>query len=1419
MKIKLTLGVILLIFVFITGLFFYLKGEELSDYAMEEIISIIEEKYHLELEIGTFNLWPVNQLILKNVQVKNNDNSFNIYAPTVKIYYNIFDFLSNSKSRLDSIYYIKFDQPEIKLSGTGTTGDSRIISISNISPLKVRIDNGILSIMEKDKDIEINGIYSVIDFIDNSSFRLTLSAGALVNKLNLGNYNMKNLEIDNSKLDFSYLKGKWEALLETGEFMLNDDISRLLNELPISIKEIEGTGRVALNARGQGLSLSDYNGSLYLKGVRGEIKSKLNNSYQKFNDLTGELIINSKDREINLKEFKFYYASNPYSLEASVSLKKTEPIIFANLVSKELELSHIGLDITGPELDGKARIEFIINGMLKNPEIFVDFYLPEGNIAGEKIANLRSYIRYQKGMVYLDYINLNVNDNNFLSARGVYDTGANLYSFDLEGNNIEVSLLRKYISNFISNSISLKDIGGRLDAELAITGSGIDINNLNIIGNLEVSKPVIGKHSLQNFQTDIWLAEKKLLLTKGSFEFGAGNIGFSGEIDLDRNKIDLAIDGKNIGLDKIEYLTEGKVEGLSGYANFTGRVSEELNNPVVKISIEMEDGIFKGYTFTDLNADLYFTNRNLEVTNLSLMVQGALLEGRGNIELFEIYPYIDAKVEIKDYSFRQLAKIVGTDVPLEGKFNGSFDVKGLLNMPHIRGKVESTELLYNGYGFDTLNLSFKWEGGRVLNISNLHLRKGSATLTSNGIIQGEELDLEFILQDFSLATLDLKEDLMGKIYLDGKVSGRLNSPQIEGTIKGNNLGYQDKLLDNLSGNYYYENNRLTLSAIDWNIGESMYRIKGYIENLFKDNRLNIMVTTNNGNLNRLITTIPFPDDYRFRGGLRLEGELDSPVGIIDLAFYNIKNNDDLVWVKGKLGEKFDLELEGKGVNIRNIPYFSNYEINIDGNVDFNGTFTGKREDYTLVLNTVLSSGKINQFTINKISGSVEVTEDLNIRFSQHVELPDDSNLKIKGNYPFRGAEEVNLAVDVHGFPLPLLSSAFSHLPEMEGYIDGNINISGDVDNPSLDGKLFMLGGGIDLGLPDRISLLKGDLIFYGDRIELKGIEGKYGEGDIIITGYVLPFNSRNTWNIKLTGTDLPFNYGSYNGLFNPQVTMTGSFFEPLVSGDLYTHDFIISIPFRWPDPERDGDRFKPDLDLNLFPGEDVYLRNDNIEVLIQEGTLNLSYIDEELNLDGELTSAQGSFDYYNNKFILNSGSAIFRKYNGYIPEVRVEAMTRVRGTRVIIQLNGPANNMITTFRSEPPLSREDILTLLTSRGGLGEIASGDLDKVVNKEINRVFHGFFQLDLVKSIEKGIKESFELDHLEIDTYDLGWNQEITVYLGKYLNDRIYLQYTNTFNSEELEREIAFQYLLSDKTLLEGSWRGEDDYSLSIETNIDF
>jgi len=101
----------------------------------------------------------------------------------------------------------------------------------------------------------------------------------------------------------------------------------------------------------------------------------------------------------------------------------------------------------------------------------------------------------------------------------------------------------------------------------------------------------------------------------------------------------------------------------------------------------------------------------------------------------------------------------------------------------------------------------------------------------------------------------------------------------------------------------------------------------------------------------------------------------------------------------------------------------------------------------------------------------------------------------------------------------------------------------------------------------------------------------------------------------------------------------------------------------------------------------------------------------------------------------------------------------------------------------------------------------------------MINAFLQRDLINPLESDFQSALALDRIEIDTSQFGLEREFSLYLGKNITNKFYIEYASFFTEDESTGEISFQYKLTEQTVLKGSYFGDQEYQFSIETGIDF
>ncbi|AZO93957.1 translocation/assembly module TamB domain-containing protein [Halocella sp. SP3-1] len=1388
MKTKSIIYLSLLMFFILTAVFIMKVSTEIID-LKEEIINYIDEVYQLKIEVGSIDFWSFTALSLYDTEVLLDHDNISFSSPEVKLYYNPLELIFSQKKIIDGIKQIKFINPvlNVKNQATGDAGSvDQVIKDylpSGKKPVQLIVQDGIVQ------------------------------------------YSGEGQEIRLEKLDLALLIDEegWQGDLKTGFFdlaKLSSPLEQIFSEQQGSIQNLTGQGSLELIFQGKGVTVRDYSGRLLLDGVEGLISCTDYLDDEVFNDLSGEILFDSSSQQLQLNGLYLNFFKTAVQLNGSLDFSRDTPEISARVYSSDFNPERIDILKEYLPISGTGMVELLMAGDLSSPELQLDYSLSDGELFNkeqpwkQEIAGLDTVMRYHDGFLYLDYFNLNLNQESYFSASGLIKQDELEYSIDLQGKNIELGLVEEYLPDY-----KLPTATGKIDINSSISGQGLDLDRLNLLGDFRISNSAVKDYRLDLIEGQFWLSQKALLIQQGLVKTPYGNMNFSGELNLLNKKLAFSYENSQLDLSLLTPLLDKKLS-LKGLASIKGRVDGYLDEPELTARISMDDGMLDKYQFSNLNFRAEYIEDKLSVPALSCEYQGAAVEASGNLT-----PSLQASIMMEDLPYQDLAKISGMSIPLEGLFDLSLGISGSFTSPEIKGEVfsQETSLVYQNfsYSLDRLSALFSW-GDNTLLLEDLDLHRDRTHLTAEGeIIEEEEINLDFILNELDFEEYLPEMALKGDASIKGTMTGKLSNPELNGLIVADSIIYNNYMIDGLVGELSYSDDKIIITNSYLRCGSDDYNIHGKLTNLSKDIKLDLILETERGKikdlLNRYYTGLPIPEDYYFSGSVVVGGSITTPEAEVDLSFFGAEESQGTVTMIGDIKDGFNLKLKGQGVEIEQIPAIIDRDINLKGKLDFQGEITGNFDSYQLKLATSLLDVGIGNSTIESIKGNLSFTQTGLLYLEQVLTDSADRTLTFSGYIPVKKtAGEYDLKTDFQGFPLRVVGDYFPSLPRIRGFVDGNISLSGLIDDPQFNGRLALEGAGFNSDYL-KISGLHGEVLFSGETISIPRLKGKSGKGDIIIEGKIRPFSIDDNYHLSIYGDDIPLDYGSFDGEIDPRLKITGSFSRPFIQGDIITHDLEIGIPIKWPSGDAKGEIY---LDLTLYPDEDVYLRNKYFDILIQSGSFRLLNINGNLQFEGELSSEQGTLTYYNNKFFLEEATAEFNRYEELLPNLDVKAWTRIDGNRIEVQFKGLPGQMITTFTSEPTLSEEEIMALLTRSGGIGEFVAGNLSGVFSQEIYRYIRDYIQLDILKEIEYGVKEAFSLDEFEIDTYNLGFAQEMTLYLGEYIGDDIYLQYSTTLGpGGNGDNQFSLKYYLDDNFIIKGDLFEDNAYSIGFETGFDF
>ncbi|HZZ38017.1 MAG TPA: translocation/assembly module TamB domain-containing protein [Acidobacteriaceae bacterium] len=274
-----------------------------------------------------------------------------------------------------------------------------------------------------------------------------------------------------------------------------------------------------------------------------------------------------------------------------------------------------------------------------------------------------------------------------------------------------------------------------------------------------------------------------------------------------------------------------------------------------------------------------------------------------------------------------------------------------------------------------------------------------------------------------------------------------------------------------------------------------------------------------------------------------------------------------------------------------------------------------------------------------------------------------------------------------------------------GHVDFSLNAEGTTVNPDLTGQVRFTN--VNVALEDYVnglSRMNGQLVFDQDRLDFKDVTAYSGGGLIRLGGFVTyhrglyadltadakDVHIRYPEGITSTASaQLRFQGSQASMILSGHVLLTGFSVSPTVDlASLASATNGVSLP---PNPNSPSNRVR--LDVHITSAPSLNFQNSfarlagNVDLAIR-GTL------AQPTVLGRVTITEGTATFNGEKFELQHGEVYFSNPVRIQPVVDITATTNVEDYTITISLQGNSSKLSPTFRSEPPLSEQDIFSLL-----------------------------------------------------------------------------------------------------------------------------
>jgi translocation and assembly module TamB len=314
----------------------------------------------------------------------------------------------------------------------------------------------------------------------------------------------------------------------------------------------------------------------------------------------------------------------------------------------------------------------------------------------------------------------------------------------------------------------------------------------------------------------------------------------------------------------------------------------------------------------------------------------------------------------------------------------------------------------------------------------------------------------------------------------------------------------------------------------------------------------------------------------------------------------------------------------------------------------------------------------------------------------------DTDIRLSGTVPVQGGGAMNLVAD-GSVNLNILQ------PWTEGgHSSGTVNVQmkaqGPLKQPVIDGRVQIVNAVISSdSLPVGIEALNGDITIAGNRLDITKLTANAGGGTINVTG-AATYGKTSNFNLAMQAVSVRIRQSGVRSIMNADLAWNGSTDSSLLSGRVVVDKLAFSqgsdlsaILANFSDDETvsDPSNIANNIKLNVAVQSSQNLNLASSQLSIA-GSASLTAQGTAANpvLLGRVLLTSGEVFFLSKRFEIDSGTISFSNPVRTDPVVNLQVKTTVEQYNITASINGPVDQLKTTYTSEPALPTADIINLL-----------------------------------------------------------------------------------------------------------------------------
>ena len=794
-------------------------------------------------------------------------------------------------------------------------------------------------------------------------------------------------------------------------------------------------------------------------------------------ELLGNIsVANLKYHGLTIKEASLDFTKNNDELKlynAHASVDETGEITLQGGIKQQqldLDLTAQGIPAQvlasygGVEARGKLNATAKIQGTLDKPAVWANINSGKIVLAGQNIDAVVAEGRYQGSR--LEIANLEITTSKIMNlpqgkhrAQGVLD-----FTTTVPEVQIEVVTSGARIDELATAFLPIK-LTGFFDNQIKITGK---LNQPQIAGQFKLWEGsangflldrVVGSYDYRAGELllkDVEVASLQALARINGKMSGAGDLDFS----VQANNIDL------------RHLPVNKEYTPQGYADFTGKLTGNVRQPVFKGNVQAKKIKLLNQEFTDVSGSLKSEIGLKTEFDLNFRQGTGQFDFYGGLDLLQAYLY--GKLAVENADIASLLALGKSDLEATGLLTGEINLnrRGKGTGIEVLGQIQAGSVRKIPLQNIKVDILLDKRKVQINKFEALQGQQGKLVLLGNAEFAGA-VNLELAGQnlDAKLLTVLSKEpvDLTGNLDLLMQVTGQTLKPDISTSVQIANGALNSVAFDNLYALLTVEQlQKLNIQQLF--IEKQGYKasaygyipmdiFKPYAERKDKAAQMDILFKLDNADVG-ILTTLTKQVAYAkgaILGDLRVTGDFNAPQ-----LYGSIKTNKAVVKLaafKNPLLElNLDIDFLGKKVRLKELSaQMGEGNLLAVGDLNINGNGV---DNYQLDIN-------LNKLAIDSAYTAGPLTANLVVKPQPQKSRPviqgrvllDNLIINIPtipefgaGTLPAVG---LDIAIDI-GKNLKMYNPLLYDLD-----LEGNLKVLGSLRYPNIDGTIRVTRGTIN----------------------------------------------------------------------------------------------------------------------------------------------------------------------------------------------------------------------------------------------------------------------------------------------------------------------------------------------------------------------